>query len=96
MHNEDITVVDLRFVKPLDKNLLLELSKKYNDWYIFSDSQKQCGVGSAILEFLNDEKIHNVQLTSFEYNDKFIEHGDTKLVEQSLGLLPEQLVQKIK
>ncbi|MCG3665632.1 1-deoxy-D-xylulose-5-phosphate synthase [Aliarcobacter butzleri] len=96
LHNEDITVVDLRFVKPLDKNLLLELSKKYNDWYIFSDSQKQSGVGSAILEFLNDEKIHNVQLTSFEYNDKFIEHGDTKLVEQSLGLLPEQLVQKIK
>lgn len=96
LHNEDITVVDLRFVKPLDKNLLLELSKKYNDWYIFSDSQKQSGVGSAILEFLNDEKIHNIQLTSFEYNDKFIEHGDTKLVEQSLGLLPEQLVQKIK
>ncbi len=96
LHNEDITVVDLRFVKPLDKNLLLELTKKYNDWYIFSDSQKIGGVASAILEFLNDEKIHNVQLTSFEYNDKFIEHGDTKLVEQSLGLLPEQLVQKIK
>ncbi|MFW2568193.1 1-deoxy-D-xylulose-5-phosphate synthase [Aliarcobacter butzleri] len=96
LHNEDITVVDLRFVKPLDKNLLLELTKKYNDWYIFSDSQKIGGVASAILEFLNDEEIHNVQLTSFEYNDKFIEHGDTKLVEQSLGLLPEQLVQKIK
>ena len=26
----------------------------------------------------NDEKIHNVQLTSFEYEDSFIEHGDTK------------------
>ncbi|MFW3346649.1 1-deoxy-D-xylulose-5-phosphate synthase, partial [Aliarcobacter butzleri] len=89
-------VEDVRLVKPLGKNLLLELSKKYNDWYIFSESQKQCGEGSVNLELLNGEKIHNIQLTSFEYNDKFIEHGDTKLVEQCLGLLPEQLVQKIK
>ncbi|MFY4842876.1 transketolase C-terminal domain-containing protein, partial [Aliarcobacter butzleri] len=63
LHNEDITIEDLRFVKPLDKKLLLELTKKYNDWYIFSDSQKIGGVASAILEFLHDVKIHMVQLT---------------------------------
>lgn len=96
LHSENITILDLRFVKPIDKETLIELSKKYDDWYIFSDSQKLGGVSSAILEVLNDEKIHNIQITSFEYDDHFIEHGDTKLVEQSLGLLPEQLIQKIK
>lgn len=95
LHDEDITIVDLRFVKPLDENLLLELSKKYDSWYIFSDSQKQGGVGSAILEFLNSKKIISVNLTSFEYEDEFIQHGDTKLVEESLGVLPKQLVDKI-
>ncbi len=94
LHNEDIAILDLRFVKPLDEKLLSELSKKYNDWYVFSDSQKQGGVGSAILEFLNKDKIC-VTLTSFEYEDDFIQHGDTKIVEESLGLLPFQLAERI-
>ena len=96
MHKDDIAILDLRFVKPIDKETLVELSKKYDDWYVFSDSQKQAGVASAILEVLNDEKIKNVQITTFEYEDSFIDHGDTKQVEESLGLLPEQLVLKIK
>jgi len=96
LHKDDIAILDLRFVKPIDKEALVELSKKYDEWYIFSDSQKQGGVSSAILEVLNDERIHNVNVTSFEYEDCFIEHGDTKQVEESLGLLAQQLVLKIK
>ncbi len=95
LHSEDIAIVDLRFVKPLDKECLKNLALKYDDWYIFSDSQKEGGVGSAILEFLSSEKISHIKCTSFEYEDNFIEHGDTKEVEKSLGLLPEQLVLKI-
>jgi 1-deoxy-D-xylulose-5-phosphate synthase len=96
LHDEDITILDLRFVKPIDKDCLIELSKKYSDWYVFSDSQKQGGVSSAILEVLNEENIQNIKIISFEYDDFFIEHGDTKQVEESLGLLPQQLVLKIK
>lgn len=96
LHEEDIAILDLRFVKPIDVDTLVELSSKYDNWYIFSDSQKQGGVLSAILEVLNEKRIHNVELTSFEYDDTFIEHGDTKQVEESLGLLPHQLISKIK
>ena len=88
-------ILDLRFVKPLDKTMLSELSKAYKRWYVFSDSVKQGGVGSAILEFLSEEGMNDVSLTSFEYDDIFITHGNTKLVEESLGLLPEQLAQVI-
>ncbi|HJE03554.1 MAG TPA: 1-deoxy-D-xylulose-5-phosphate synthase [Aliarcobacter thereius] len=95
LHEEDIAVLDLRFVKPLDKDMLIKLSKKYNSWYIFSDSQKQGGVASAILELLSEENILNISVNSFEYNDIFIEHGDTKLVEKSLELLADQLVKKV-
>jgi 1-deoxy-D-xylulose-5-phosphate synthase len=94
LHLEDIAIVDLRFVKPIDKECLSDLATRYDDWYVFSDSQKQGGVGSAILEFLNEENI-NIKLTSFEYEDKFIDHGDTKLIEESLGLSPEDLVKRI-
>ncbi len=94
LHEEDIAVLDLRFVKPLDKEKLKELSKKHDDWYVFSDSQFEGGVASAILEFLNKDKIC-VNVTSFEYKDDFINHGDTKLIEEDLGLLPSQLVNQI-
>jgi len=88
-------VLDLRFVKPLDEAMLKLLSKQYRRWYVFSDSARRGGVGSAILEFLSEAGIEGVSLTSFEYDDAFITHGNTKLVEESLGLLPEQLAQAI-
>jgi len=89
------SILDLRFVKPLDKEMLKELSKTHNRWFIFSDSAKIGGVGSAILEFLEDENIKDIEVVSFEYEDKFIPHGSTKAVEESLGLLPKQLATKI-
>ena len=92
----EVSILDLRFVKPLDEKMLLELSKKHKKWFVFSDSAKMGGVGSAILEFLAKEKILNVSVESFEYEDRFITHGNTKLVEESLGLLPHQLAKRVE
>ena len=94
--DEKVSILDLRFVKPLDEEMLKEMAKKHKKWFVFSDSSKAGGVGSAILEFLADEKIINIELVSFEYEDEFIIHGNTKLVEESLGLLPEQLAKKVE
>ncbi|MBS4067885.1 MAG: 1-deoxy-D-xylulose-5-phosphate synthase [Sulfurimonas sp.] len=92
----EVSILDLRFVKPLDEKMLLELSKKHKKWFVFSDSAKMGGVGSAILEFLAKEKILHVSVESFEYEDSFITHGNTKLVEESLGLLPHQLAKRVE
>ncbi len=89
------TILDLRFVKPLDRERLIELSKSHKRWFVFSDSAKIGGVGSAILELLCEENIRDIDLTSFEYKDEFITHGNTALVEESLGILPEQLALKV-
>ncbi len=93
--DKEIALLDLRFVKPLDREMLLQMSQHHKKWYIFSDSARMGGVGSALLEFLSHEKIEDVQLTSFEYDDAFITHGNTALVEESLGLLPEQLAERV-
>jgi len=89
------TILDLRFVKPLDKEALLTLAKTHKKWYVFSDSVKMGGVGSALLELLSESKVQDVTLVTFEYDDNFITHGNTKLVEESLGLLSKQLAKKI-
>ncbi|MDY0233898.1 MAG: 1-deoxy-D-xylulose-5-phosphate synthase [Sulfurimonas sp.] len=93
---DEVSILDLRFVKPLDEEMLKDLSKKHKKWFVFSDSSKMGGVGSAILEFLSQEKILDVELVSFEYEDKFITHGNTKQVEESLGLLPKQLAKRVE
>jgi 1-deoxy-D-xylulose-5-phosphate synthase len=93
--DKKVAILDLRFVKPLDEEMLLQLSNTYKKWFVFSDSAAQGGVGSAILELLSQKKIQDISLTTFEYNDAFITHGNTKLVEESLGLLPEQLAKRI-
>ncbi|MDQ1338234.1 MAG: 1-deoxy-D-xylulose-5-phosphate synthase [Campylobacterota bacterium] len=92
----EVSILDLRFVKPLDEEMLLEMSKKHKKWFVFSDGAKMGGVGSAILEFLSSKKILHVEVVSFEYEDRFITHGNTKQVEESLGLLPKQLAQKVR
>jgi len=89
-------ILDLRFVKPLDEEMLRILSKSYKQWFVFSDSARMGGVGSAISEFLAQEAITDVIVTSFEYPDGFIAHGNTRLIEESLEILPEQLAEKIK
>ncbi|MBV5321901.1 MAG: 1-deoxy-D-xylulose-5-phosphate synthase [Sulfuricurvum sp.] len=89
------SLLDLRFVKPLDTQILCEMAHNHKQWYVFSDSSRMGGVGSALLEWLSEEKITDVSVVSFEYDDEFIKHGNTTLVEDSLGLLPEQLAARV-
>ncbi len=93
--DEKISILDLRFVKPLDTDTLLEMAVRHKKWFVFSDSSKMGGVASALLEFLAQEKILDVHVVSFEYEDAFITHGNTKQVEESLELLPKQLAKKV-
>ncbi|WP_457597073.1 1-deoxy-D-xylulose-5-phosphate synthase [Hydrogenimonas sp.] len=88
-------VLDLRFIKPIDKALLEEAAGRYGRWYVFSDGAKMGGVASAVAEALMPETLKKVSITSFEYDDRFIPHGATAKVEESMGLLPEQLAEKI-
>lgn len=92
---EKPSLLDLRFVKPLDTEMLRQMAQEYKQWYVFSDSSYQGGVASALLEWLSSEHIGDVCVVSFEYPDTFIKHGNTRLVEESLGLLPHQLAQKV-
>jgi len=92
----DAALLDLRFVKPLDEEMLKTLAKKHTKWFVFSDSARMGGVGSAILEFLSENGIRGIDVTTFEYDDAFITHGNTKLVEASLGLSPERLAERIR
>ncbi len=92
--DKDIAILDLKFIKPLDEEKLIELCK-FKKWFIFSDSIKQGGVASAILEFLSSKRIFNIEVISFEFEDNFIPHGKTSDVEEYLNLTPIKLANKV-
>ena len=91
----DVALVDLRFVKPLDEEMLLDLAKRFRRWYLFSDSAMMGGVASAIEECLSKHGVC-VDMHSFEYPDRFIPHGSVAQVEEFLGIRPEQIAQRVK
>ena len=78
------TLVDLRFVKPLDENLA-KIIESHAISFVFSDSYKQGGVASAINEMLSQKGILK-PIISFELDSIFVPHGNVSSVEKHLGL----------
>lgn len=90
------SLLDLRFVKPLDKEMLKAMIQSHTHICVFSDSYAMGGVGSALLEFMAEENLLNVALKSFEIQDSFIPHGNSSIVESALGLDTQSIAYSIK
>ena len=88
----DAGLLDLRFVKPFDEELLKHIEAKR--WYIISDNAKKGGIGEMLSAFVKENKLEKY-IKSFEYPDDFIPHGDIKTVEKFLGVDEESIAKKI-
>ena len=80
------TVVNSRFIKPMDSNLIVSLAKKIPNIITIEEHIRQGGFGSAVLECLNDNNIWNFKLTRLGIKDKFIEHGPPKFLKKKYGI----------
>lgn len=87
------TLLDLRFVSPLPLRLK-DYLLSHTHIFIFSDSYKSGGVGSAIGEFMASCDIVKPYY-SLEIESQFVRHGDVKSVERFLGIDTISLVDKI-
>lgn len=95
MANFPTTVVNMRFVKPLDVELLRELAAKQPKLLVtLEENALAGGFGSAVLEFLSDENI-SLQTMRFGIGDEFIEQGSCSQLLEQCGLLPEQIADRI-
>ena len=91
----DLTVINARFVRPLDEKLLKEILKTHSYIITGEDGTLNGGFGSAIAEYILD-KGYNNKLIRFGIPDRFITHGKVHQLEQELGLLPEQIAEKVE
>ena len=65
---------DLRFLKPLDEELLHEVGRKFQRIVTVEDGVIEGGMGSAVLEFMSDHDYHP-EVRRIGVPDKFVEHG---------------------
>lgn len=74
------TVVNARFVKPLDEQLIVSLAGKIHRVITVEDNVRQGGFGSAVLECLSDAGLSGVRLERLGLPDAFVEHGPQALL----------------
>ena len=82
---EEVGHYDMRFVKPLDKNLLRSVFNTYEHVITVEDGTKLGGLGSAILEFINEEDLSK-PVKIFGIPDQFVDHGDVLETHQMAGI----------
>ena len=89
-------VVNMRFAKPLDEDLLCENAAKTHRIVTMEEGVLKGGVGDAVMEALNRYGLmHMTAVLPFGIPDEFISQGDKKLLMHDIGLTPEQMAEKI-
>ena len=92
--NLNATVADMRFVKPIDEELIVRLARSHDYIVTAEENAEQGGAGSAVLEVLAKHGICKpVLLLGVE--DKVTEHGDPKKLLDDLGLSAEAIEKRI-
>ena len=75
--SKEATVVNARFAKPLDAQMLEDIFSKHKKVVTLEEGVVEGGFGSAILEFVEQENIKDVRIKRIALPDHFIEHGNT-------------------
>lgn len=88
------TVINARFIKPMDENLLHTVFKNYEYIITMEDGVLNGGFGSGVSEFMVDNNYTN-KIVRFGIPDRFIEHGKVELLERDLGLDSFSITEKI-
>jgi 1-deoxy-D-xylulose-5-phosphate synthase len=94
-HAISIAHYDLRFLKPLDQEIMHEVAKNFKHIITLEEGVIQGGFGSAVLEFISDNGYDN-QVKRLGMPDSFIEHGTPEELMHMLGLDAEGIAQSIE
>ncbi|MGB6167293.1 MAG: 1-deoxy-D-xylulose-5-phosphate synthase [Geitlerinemataceae cyanobacterium] len=93
-HGIQATVVNARFVKPLDTELILPLARRIGKVVTLEEGCTMSGFGSAVLEALADNDIL-VPVKRLGVPDKLVDHATPDESKTDLGLLPAQMAETI-
>ena len=90
------TVVNCRFVKPLDSDLIGSLAREIPRIITVEENVRQGGFGSAVLECLSDQRITGFLLECIGIPDTFVEHGSQNFLRAKYGIDAPAIVNAAK
>lgn len=86
---------DMRFVKPLDENLLKEVAAKFKHVITVEDGVREGGFGSAVIEWMEDNGRH-LDIVRLGLPDHFVEHGTVAQLQSIVGIDAEGIRRTIE
>ena len=90
----EVTVVNARFAKPLDKALILDLVRNHKLIVTVEDHALMGGFGSAVLELVTEEREDACKIVRMGIPDRFMEHGPRNLILKNIGLDEDGIADK--
>lgn len=94
-YGTEVSVYDMRFVKPLDTRLLKEISEKHSKVITVEDGVLKGGFGSAVVEFFADNGIE-ITVRRLGIPDRFIAHGTLRELHRECGIDRQAIVEAAK
>ena len=92
----NVKVINARFIKPIDRDLLLNLAATVKKIITVEENVLPGGFGSAVLELLAEEGINGVQVKRLGIPDEFVEHATQKQLRHQYGIDEEGIIRAIK
>jgi 1-deoxy-D-xylulose-5-phosphate synthase len=93
--NIDAEVVNARFAKPLDSELILEIAGRIRKIVTIEENTLSGGFGSAVLELLESLDVFNVKVRRIGIPDEFVEHGHPSLLRAKYKLDSQGIAQQV-
>ncbi len=93
--NIETALYDIRFLKPIDEELLHSICNKYNKIVTLEDGSVIGGLGSAVTEFVNDNGYSGVQVYRLGIPDRFVEQGTLEELHHECGIDLEGIVHAV-
>jgi 1-deoxy-D-xylulose-5-phosphate synthase len=94
-HNTSIAHYDIRFMKPLDEQMLHEIGKKFKKIITIEEGVINGGFGSAVLEFMSDHD-YKPNVKRLGINDIFVEHGTPEELHALIGIDAKTIADSIE
>ncbi|MDY6917492.1 MAG: 1-deoxy-D-xylulose-5-phosphate synthase [Chloroflexota bacterium] len=91
----ECTVVNARFVKPVDRDLILEVANRTGRVVTVEENALRGGFGSAVLEAIQDAHLPEVRVERIGLPDIFVEHGSQEALRAKYGLDAEGIVKRV-
>lgn len=93
---KEITLVNARFIKPLDETMLKNLADEHQVIFTLEEQLFQGGYGQAVSSFYMRNHMNQIRVENIAIEDTFVEHGAVEALRRLLGLDAESVLQRIE